>query len=66
MSVFKNSQISQDLLKIVYAFLSRPESAPFREPVNWQALGLDDYPLIVKKPMDLGTIKVKLLNLFQR
>ena len=30
---------------------------PFRAPVDWKALGLYDYPQIIKKPMDLGTIK---------
>ena len=30
---------------------------PFRAPVEWKALGLYDYPTIVKKPMDLGTVK---------
>ena len=33
---------------------------PFREPVDWKALGLFDYPQIIKKQMDLGTIKTKL------
>lgn len=33
-------------------------SAPFKEPVDWQGLGLTDYPIIVQNPMDLGTIKV--------
>ena len=33
---------------------------PFREPVDWQALGLFDYPQVVKKPMDLGLVKKKL------
>lgn len=51
-----------DMLKIVCVFLARPESAPFREPVNWKALGLVDYPKVVKKPMDLGTIKRKIEN----
>lgn len=49
-----------DLLKMVCVFISRPESLPFREPVNWEELGLTDYPLVVKVPMDLGTIKTKL------
>lgn len=50
--------------------------APFREPVDWkgmgtysllflfislnQWIGLTDYPVIVKKPMDLGTIRKKI------
>jgi bromodomain-containing factor 1 len=28
--------------------------------VDWKGLGLFDYPTIVKKPMDLGTIKKKI------
>jgi len=30
--------------------------------VDWKALGLVDYPDIIKRPMDLGTIKKKLEN----
>ena len=33
---------------------------PFEEPVDTKALKLGDYKKIVKKPMDLGTIKAKL------
>lgn len=33
---------------------------PFLKPVDWQALGLPDYPTIVKEPMDLGTVEKKL------
>ncbi len=29
-------------------------------PVPWKELGLEDYPQIIKKPMDLGTIQTKL------
>ena len=48
------------VMKIVNAFLSRPDITPFQEPVDWRGLGLDDYPKIVKKMMDLGTVKRKL------
>lgn len=51
-----------DMLKIVCVFISRPESEPFREPVDYKGLGLLDYPKIVKKPMDLGTIKRNIEN----
>lgn len=34
----------------------------FQEPVNYEQLKIPDYPLIVKKPMDFGTIKQKLKN----
>jgi hypothetical protein len=46
--------------KIVNLFLERPDSGPFREPVDWRGLELYDYPDIIKKPMDLGTIHRKL------
>jgi bromodomain-containing factor 1 len=29
-------------------------------PVDWKAWNLPDYPIIVKRPMDLGTIRKKL------
>ena len=49
-----------ELLKVVCSFIARPESEPFRHPVPWREMGLADYPLIVRRPMDLGTIKQKL------
>ena len=33
---------------------------PFREPVDWENLGLFDYPQVIKKPMDLGMVKKKI------
>ncbi|OII71840.1 uncharacterized protein cubi_00648 [Cryptosporidium ubiquitum] len=35
------------------------DSEAFLEPVNWKKLGLDDYPDIVKNPMDLKTVGKK-------
>lgn len=35
-------------------------SKVFREPVDWKALNLLDYPIHVKHPMDLHTIRTKL------
>ena len=49
-----------EMYKIVCSMLARPESTVFREPVDWKGLGLVDYPEIIKKPMDLGTIKGKI------
>lgn len=46
--------------KIVNSFLVRPDSGPFREPVDWRGLELYDYPEVIKKQMDLGTVKRKL------
>jgi hypothetical protein len=30
---------------------------PFRVPVDWKGMGLFDYPTLIKKPMDLGSVK---------
>ena len=37
-----------------------PKAYIFAEPVNVEALRIPDYPNIVKKPMDFGTIKTRL------
>lgn len=29
---------------------------PFLTPVDWKALNIPDYPTIIKRPMDLGTV----------
>ena len=39
-----------------------PKSFEFAEPVDFEALGLEDYPSIVKNPMDLSTIKVRIYS----
>lgn len=48
------------LSKMVASFVSRNDSGPFREPVDWRGLELWDYPQIISKMMDLGTIQRKL------
>ena len=43
--------------KKVISELKRNKNAElFLAPVDWEALGLTDYPIVIKKPMDLGTI----------
>ncbi|CAK0858114.1 unnamed protein product, partial [Prorocentrum cordatum] len=37
-----------------------PDSGPFQVPLDWQALGLEDYPDVVQEPMDLQTISERL------
>mmetsp|Transcript_58858 Transcript_58858/g.128886 ORF Transcript_58858/g.128886 Transcript_58858/m.128886 type:complete len:568 (+) Transcript_58858:81-1784(+) len=37
-----------------------PQAAPFLVPVDWETLGLDDYPEIVQNPIDLHTIRKRL------
>jgi hypothetical protein len=46
--------------KIVTSILAQPDAAPFAEPVDWRGLELYDYPQIIKRMMDLGTIKRRL------
>lgn len=43
--------------KVVNTLMSRADCEPFREPVDWRGLELYDYPKIIKKMMDLGTVK---------
>jgi len=35
-------------------------SAPFNQPVDPVALNIPDYPIVIKNPMDLGTVRNKL------
>jgi hypothetical protein len=48
------------MLKLVNSLMNHPDSGPFREPVDWRGLELWDYPKIIKKMMDLGSVKRKL------
>jgi hypothetical protein len=45
--------------KVISKFMARRDTEAFREPVNHVALGLVDYLVIVKRPMDLGTVRYK-------
>jgi hypothetical protein len=47
---------------LVDCFIDIPECGPFLEPVDWRGLGLTDYPTIVTTPMDLGTVRRKLVG----
>jgi hypothetical protein len=61
-SMFTEKEGFKEMLKVVCSMLSRNECLVFRDPVDWKSLGLLDYPEIVLKPMDLGTIKKKIEN----
>ncbi len=37
------------MTKLVNYLMSRADSGPFREPVDYRGLGLWDYPKIIKK-----------------
>lgn len=47
-------------MQLVQALLDNQDTREFREPVDWKSMGLLDYPSIIQKPIDLGTIKAKL------
>jgi len=48
------------MVKIVNSFLARDDVAPFSDLVVWRGMELYDYPEIIEKMMDLGTIKRRL------
>lgn len=61
MFVFKPEELRQALMPTLEKlYRQEPESLPFRQPVDAQALGIPDYFDIVKNPIDLSTIKNKL------
>mmetsp|Transcript_14635 Transcript_14635/g.40672 ORF Transcript_14635/g.40672 Transcript_14635/m.40672 type:complete len:215 (-) Transcript_14635:1522-2166(-) len=43
--------------KVLQSMIQRSDTEPFRVPVDWKGMGLFDYPTLIKKPMDLGTVK---------
>ena len=45
---------------LIEAIETDPNAEPFLEAVPWQELELNDYPEIVKNPMDLSTLKINL------
>ena len=48
---------------LTYLVYSEQEYAwPFLKPVDVELLDLKDYYLVVKRPMDLGTVKVSHLD----
>lgn len=55
-----NNQDLPQCKKILERLMKHPFAGPFLEPVDPVALGIPDYPLIIKHPMDLGTISKKM------
>ena len=52
----------QNTINLIENICQDPNSEPFLEPVAWKELELLDYPAIVKNPMDLGTVKTRLID----
>ena len=59
MSQTLSPEDSSRLESLLSALEEIDDSEPFREPVDYQGLGLQDYPLVVLKPMDLSTVRIK-------
>lgn len=58
---FKPDELRQALMPVLERLnIYNPESLPFRQPVDPELLQIPDYYQIIKKPMDLSTIKRKL------
>ncbi|KAL4471793.1 hypothetical protein ABPG72_008811 [Tetrahymena utriculariae] len=50
-------ELIKKLHKILNNLINDPESGEFRKPVYYKALGLEDYKKIIKKPMDLNSVR---------
>lgn len=57
-----NDAIMSRCAKVLRQVSNNKNAAPFLQPVDHVALKIPDYPIIIKHPMDLGTIKTKLEN----
>jgi hypothetical protein len=51
----------QPSLDIVVKLKKMRQADPFLTPVDWEEMGLVEYPFIISQPMDLGTVEEKLL-----
>ena len=54
------SSWEEELLGILATLQTKKECNWFCAPVEWEVLGLMDYPLVVKQPMDLRTVRDKI------
>ncbi len=53
-------ELSKKLEYVLQQLFKKRDTEPFREPVDYIGLGLTDYPSIIKRMMDLGTIRKNL------
>ena len=55
-----NEETKKNLLKIIQSILNDPQSYEFSFPVDYEKYNILDYPLIIKYPSDLNTVRNKL------
>jgi len=56
---FDGLNTQQSLGLVLKKLLKLRDAEIFKSPVDWKGMGLDDYPTIIKEPMDLGTMMEK-------
>eukprot|EP00824_Muranothrix_gubernata_P010709 TRINITY_DN2380_c3_g1_i2.p2 TRINITY_DN2380_c3_g1~~TRINITY_DN2380_c3_g1_i2.p2 ORF type:complete len:397 (+),score=74.82 TRINITY_DN2380_c3_g1_i2:110-1300(+) len=56
----KSNKAMRGIAAIVNNLMRHKWAWPFNVPVDWKALQITDYPVIITHPMDLGTIKTRL------
>jgi len=61
-NTFKGREEQKKVIQLIQSLLDTQDSFEFRQPVDHEALGLVDYTIIVKRPMDLGTVKQNLTD----
>jgi len=54
------------LLTLLKILDNDENSGSFSEPVDYKGLGLLDYPTIIKKCMDISTVRVVLINIYRK
>merc|ERR1719201_2955511 len=57
-----NDAIMSRCAKVLRQLSNNKNALPFLQPVDHVMLKIPDYPVVIKHPMDLGTIKTKLEN----
>ncbi|KAI1321818.1 hypothetical protein EDD11_000094 [Mortierella claussenii] len=53
--------VTKHMDRILKKCVNHKHAAPFLEPVDWKALNLPNYPVLIKNPMDFATIRKKLV-----
>lgn len=56
----RKNELWTEVIKIVEKIRKNTKSDPFRAPVDYIKLKIPDYPNVITKPMDLGTVLKKL------
>eukprot|EP00602_Paraphysomonas_sp_CaronLab_P005647 CAMPEP_0185028304 /NCGR_PEP_ID=MMETSP1103-20130426/13948_1 /TAXON_ID=36769 /ORGANISM="Paraphysomonas bandaiensis, Strain Caron Lab Isolate" /LENGTH=1753 /DNA_ID=CAMNT_0027562681 /DNA_START=94 /DNA_END=5355 /DNA_ORIENTATION=- len=63
---FKSSDIRDICMPLIEDILRHPSGYIFSKPVDPEALGIPDYPTIIKNPMDIGTVRKRLESGYYR